>query len=899
MHKKNKYRFLTILFFTCFNHLFAQYTVNGDAFREGCRCYTLTPNINGQRGSVWNNNLINLNQSFDFTFQVFLGCTDNNGADGMAFVLQPISVTVGGNGGGMGFGTINPSVGVTMDTYQNADPDFDPFYDHIAIQLNGDVVHNSVNTLTPLTPISSTNSNVEDCQNHSLRIVWNAVSKTMSVFFDNQPRVSATRDFVNTVFSGNPLVYWGFTAATGGLSNLHKFCTPLSPGFNFAPTQRRCVGDSITFFDSTTSFTNVVKWYWNFADGSDIDSINVNPTHVYTTAGIYFVTYRVVSLDGCEETFTRQVNIGTKPIASFTYNDSCLSNTIQFNSTSTSGTGGINSWYWNLDNGGPASNISNPTASYNTIGPKTIQLVVGTTEGCTSDTLVQNIRILPRSTSDFTFTDSVCVGNPTVFTDQSQLLGGAVNFWQWTSSDPGFNSSVQNPTHLFSTPGSYTVSLTTSGNGSTSCLGNTITKTIFVVDKPMADFFDVIPCEAQAITLNDSSYTTDGQTISSCWWGFGNGQFSNACNPVFTFPSSGLYPIQHVVVNQRGCVSDTMNVSITIADKPTPDFTLSPVICGDSTLVFTDISTMQYGQSAQWNWIYNNNTFSSVNPARGFFPFGNQQVGLVVTSSNGCFSDTVFKSFKLVRKPKIDFDFQDTCKFDPVYFSAQETGVPANITQWVWNLGDGTSASSTSFTHLYLANGAYPVTLYAISADGCSSDTLRDVVNIYGTNAFAGNDTIASAGQPVQLQASGGISYTWSPSDGLSNTNISNPTAVVYEDKTYYLKAFTPGGCPSYDTINIIIYKGPDFYMPTAFTPNGDGLNDVLKPFLVGVKRFDHFIVYNRYGQQIFYTTRRGFGWDGSLNGRKQPIGTYVWQISGEDYTGKKMFKKGTVLLLQ
>jgi gliding motility-associated-like protein len=885
--------------------LFAQYNAVGNAIRESCRCYTLTTNTSLQRGAVWNVNRINLSQSFDFTFDVFLGCSDG-GADGIAFVLQPLSPTRTSTftgGGGLACAGFNPSLAVTIDTYSNRDPGNidhnDPSYDHIAIQLNGDLSHYTANTITPPTQASATSLNVEDCNTHKLRIKWDAVSTTMTVFFDGQQRVSAVRDLVNTVFAGNGLVYWGFTGATGGLSNLQRFCSPLTPGFNFAPTQRKCVGEAITFFDSTTTFSNLVKWYWDFGDGSNIDSVNANPSHVYTASGNYIVRYRVIALDGCEETFTKPVYIGAKPVASFTYNDSCLSNSIQFNSTSTTATGSINSWYWNFDNAGLTSTISNPTSTYNTDGVKTIQMVVGTNEGCISDTLYRTIRILPRSVSNFTFTDSVCIGAPTRFTDQSQLNGGLVNFWQWTSNDPGFVSSNQNPTYTFPAPGNYTISLTTSGNGSNLCPGTTITKTVFVVDKPKADFRDVIPCERQSITLQDSSYTTDGHSISSCWWNFGNGQFSNSCNPTFTFPNSGSFPIQHTVINERGCVSDTLNDILTIADKPLPDFTMSPIICGDSSLVFTDISTMQYGQAAQWKWIHNNTVFSNNNPTRGFFPYGNQRVGLVVTSSNGCFSDTIYKTFKLVRKPLIGFDFQDTCKFDPVFFSAQENGIPTNITQWNWNLGDGTNQSAPSFTHVYQANGAYPVSLYVITADGCSSDTLRDVINIYGTNAFAGNDTIVAAGQPVQLQASGGISYSWSPSDGLNNTGISNPIATVNQDKTYYLKAYTPGGCPSYDTINIIIYQGPEFYMPTAFTPNGDGLNDVIKPFLVGVKRFDHFIVYNRYGQTIFQTTRQGYGWDGTFKGSRQPAGTYVWQISGEDYTGKKMFKKGTIILLR
>lgn len=883
-----------LTFFT--QTLCAQYTVNGNAFRENCRCYTLTTNNLTQAGSVWNNNLINLNQSFDLTFQVFLGCSDNNGADGIAFVLQPISVSAGGSGGGMGFGAISPSVGITIDTYENASIDFDPFYDHIAIQLNGDVNHNSPNTLTPLTRASSISDNVEDCQYHTLRVAWNSISKTMSVYFDNQLRVAAIRDFVNTIFGGNPFVYWGFTGATGGLSNLQKFCLPLSPGFNFSSTQKRCVGDTIQFFDSSTSFYPIIKRYWNFADGSNIDSINVNPVHVYTSPGTFFASYKVVTQDGCEETFTRQIIIGAKPTASFTYNDSCLSSNIQFNSTATSGS--VSNWYWDLDNGGSTPNIANPTTNYNTTGPKNIKLVVSNSEGCVSDTAYQIINIRSSSVSDFTFTDSVCLGSETLFTDLSQLNGGLVNFWQWTSSDSGFISNIQNPSYLFPNPGSYSVSLTTSGNGSNSCIGTTLTKTVFVVDKPKADFNDVTPCEGQSITLIDSSYSTNGQSISFCWWNLGNGQYSNNCNPTFTFPTSGLHPIQHVVLDDRGCLSDTLNAALVIADKPQIDFLLSPVICGDSSMVFTDASTMQFGQSSQWTWIQNNVAFSNTNPTREFFPYGDQQVGLVVTSNFGCLSDTLYKSFKLIRKPSIGFDFNDTCKFNPVFFTAQETDISANIIQWNWSLGDGSTSSSNSFSHVYVANGAYPILLNASSADGCSSDTLRGVVNIYGTNAFAGNDTIVSPDQPIQLQASGGISYSWSPAEGLNNTSVSNPIAIVNENTTFYLEAFTPGGCPSYDTINIIVYKGPDIYMPTAFTPDGDGLNDVIKPFLVGIKKFDYFIIYNRYGQQIFNTSSRGYGWDGTFKGIKQPTGTYIWQISGEDYTGKKIYKKGAVLLL-
>ena len=106
------------LLFLC-GKLAAQYTVNGNASTNNCHCYTLTPSSNNQSGSVWNNFQINLRESFDFNFDINLGCIDANGADGIVFVLQPISTSVGGSGGGMGFSGISPSIGITIDTWQN------------------------------------------------------------------------------------------------------------------------------------------------------------------------------------------------------------------------------------------------------------------------------------------------------------------------------------------------------------------------------------------------------------------------------------------------------------------------------------------------------------------------------------------------------------------------------------------------------------------------------------------------------------------------------------------------------------------------------------------------------------------------------------------------------------
>ena len=239
-----------LLFSSIFNSYTqnASYQVNGNASstnitdRNGtisCKCFELTPNYfinpSGGVGSVWNKNKIDLNNSFVLDFDVYLGSNDA-GADGIAFGLQQSSSSVGVAGNGMGLGTINPSLGVYLDTYQNSDLN-DPVGDHISIQKNGDVTHYSSNELAgPMTV-----SNLEDNSFKRFKIEWNSTTQVFNVYLINMitPILSYTGDIINNIFSGDPLVYWGFTGATGGSFNLQKFCTNTdleSPEFSSCPT---------------------------------------------------------------------------------------------------------------------------------------------------------------------------------------------------------------------------------------------------------------------------------------------------------------------------------------------------------------------------------------------------------------------------------------------------------------------------------------------------------------------------------------------------------------------------------------------------------------------------------------------------------------------------------------
>jgi gliding motility-associated-like protein len=155
----------------------------------------------------------------------------------------------------------------------------------------------------------------------------------------------------------------------------------------------------------------------------------------------------------------------------------------------------------------------------------------------------------------------------------------------------------------------------------------------------------------------------------------------------------------------------------------------------------------------------------------------------------------------------------------------------------------------------------------------------------------------------LQLNASGGENYEWTPPTGLNNITIANPISSLngnIDSIRYKVYVTDLLGCLDSATMLVKIFRtNPQIFVPTGFTPNGDGLNDVLKPIAVGIDRIEYFRVYNRWGQLVFSTTVNGHGWDGQISGKPQTTNTFVWLVKAVDYTGKPVFQKGTSTLIR
>ncbi|MBL7732521.1 MAG: gliding motility-associated C-terminal domain-containing protein [Chitinophagaceae bacterium] len=174
-------------------------------------------------------------------------------------------------------------------------------------------------------------------------------------------------------------------------------------------------------------------------------------------------------------------------------------------------------------------------------------------------------------------------------------------------------------------------------------------------------------------------------------------------------------------------------------------------------------------------------------------------------------------------------------------------------------------------------------------------------------NVFAGNDTAVVGNQPLQLNATVNDAtanvFTWTPAFGLNNAFIHNPIATLSAETgsiMYIVRATNPQGCYGEDNIIVTVFKtGPEIFVPSAFTPNGDGLNDIIRPICVGIKDLVYFRLYNRWGQLVYSTGEIGAGWDGRISGRVQDSNTYVYLAQGIDFLGNTIFRKGTTTLIR
>ena len=347
----------------------------------------------------------------------------------------------------------------------------------------------------------------------------------------------------------------------------------------------------------------------------------------------------------------------------------------------------------------------------------------------------------------------------------------------------------------------------------------------------------------------------------------------------------------------------TSCTKVVVADIPqySSDFNTYIVDCSDYNVNF--VNTSKGGFSYHWDFGVPgvaNDTSSDFEPTFSYPDTGTFTVKLVVNPGSTC-PDSITRLVKVY--PKFHAAFSDSgqqCPGAPISFKDMSSSTIKPIIFWKWSFGDGDSSMEQNPVYSYAYGGSFNVTLISENIKDCVDTVVKQVI-IDEFRPFAGNDTFIVKGEEILFDATGGTQYTWTPSINLSDTTIYDPLGIYPDTGTfvYYVHVISPYGCVGDDTVQVTVVNKAAFFVPTAFSPDGDGLNDIFRPVAVGYRSMSYFRVFNRWGQQVFFSNNLESGWDGTFKGVKAEIGTYYWEMSYIDRFGKKAFLKGDVELLR
>lgn len=320
--------------------------------------------------------------------------------------------------------------------------------------------------------------------------------------------------------------------------------------------------------------------------------------------------------------------------------------------------------------------------------------------------------------------------------------------------------------------------------------------------------------------------------------------------------------------------------------------------CKDHTVHFVNHSTG--GFSYDWDFGIPGATSNAFEPTYTYPDSGTYIVKLVVNKGSTC-PDSISRLVKVYPVFKTDFVFNGlNCPGAPIDFIDKSFGTYMPVTSWIWTFSDGTTDNVQDPIHRFEQGGVYNVILTSRNYKGCTDTAFGQIV-IEQFHPFAGNDTIIVKGESINFNATGGKQYAWTPISNLTDPNINDPAGYFPDTGvfSYNVHVESAYGCKGEDMINIKVVNQGAFFVPSAFTPNGDGRNDIFRPVTIGYGKLNYFRVYNRFGQQVFTTVQLGDGWDGTINGQDAQVDVYYWQLSATDRNSVETKSKGNVTLIR
>ncbi len=656
----------------------------------------------------------------------------------------------------------------------------------------------------------------------------------------------------------------------------------------------------IQFTDLSVGDTTLASWMWDFGDGGM--SMEQNPFHEFSlppaggdTAG-YTVNLTVLDVLNCPGSYSFTI-FPIIPEVAFNATSNrfiCAGDEVSFAPANPN----FSSYTWDFGDGSDSVTGMNPSHAFTEPGLYDITLTIVDENGCENN-LVREAYVSVQAYPDAEFVSDAddlehkCY--PLLINYESTSTGDDLTYdWNLGNGNPVVGEPIVGT--IYEAPGEYEVSLV-----ATTSFGcqDSISKPL-LIEGPIADFEldpDLI-CRGDAITFN----ITDTMDVWAFSWDFGDGFDTTDVSPVTHVydisPGSGETFASLVYWSPDSACSASTTQRINFYnvfadfDRNNESAAIDTMHCIGTPDLFTNTSV----NADSWVWDFGDGTTSTQqNP--GPYTYnqpGEYQVSLSISDDETGCTDIISKTMIITEEANIEVEDAGACEGELVQLMA--TGG----TNFQWSPPTGLSDPNSPNPIADIdSTMEYIVTITDFG--GCT-DTAKVLAIIYQEIEPINIDTFLIIGETVQLNAFGGpgLEYDWSPSSGLSCDDCPSPIITAMSNVNYTVNVRDPEGCHSATSrFNIEVDRKSSIDVPSAFTPNGDGINDVIFVDGWGIRDLVEFKIFNRYGQLIYESNDLEEGWDGYFEGKLQNSETYVYTATVTTWLNETLSKNGSFNLLK
>ncbi|MBS1586892.1 MAG: gliding motility-associated C-terminal domain-containing protein [Bacteroidetes bacterium] len=786
-------------------------------------------------------------------------------------------------------------------------------YSNITVTLNSctSAPVGPVTLSDPATPVITISSNSPVCEGQTLNF-------TASVMVNNVPVVPndviwTGPAFINPNNQQNPSVvnvipsYAGVYTATATYANCTSqpatasvtvYPAPLPPFISV--NSPICSGNDIHLHSDTAA--NVTDYYWTGPAGYSAHA--QSPTILNgqaVNAGNY--TLQVTSVNGCNLPAPQTVNVvvNQTPASPIPINRVyCQYEAPQPLTAQPTGNPNNTLKWYTTATGGLGTNTA-PLPATTAPGVYVWYVSQVTAAGCEGPRVPDSVYVKakPAPPVDVTPKTDYCRADAAV---QLAALGDSL---KWYDMPQGGTPAMAAPTPNTGSPGTFTWYVSQTVNG---CESDRLPIIVHVGTPPPPPVTsNVRYCQNDPV----APLVVSGQNLR--WYNLPQGGVPMASEPV---PATGQPATYTWYATQtiNGCESGRMPISVVVSYKPDASiYHTRDSICQDDTIAFWYEGNAKATAAYQWTMPPGVHVLSGhdAGPLVAHFPGAGNHVISLIVSDSGCTSPPAYDTVNIRQTPQISLDFRNNivCVGDPAYINIDR--VDMEIKQYLWDFGGGvtddSSIQETSkgpyYVH-YNEPGTYTVKLHVAAKDDCAADTSATVVVHDRPEAkiIAGMQEHVCSGEDILL-SSGAVNnrytYRWEPRQLFTNS-FEEPQVHAHVDTDMHvtLTVTNEYGCQAMDSTLLAALPCCDFYLPTAFTPNGDGKNDVYRILNPGKHNMVSFMIFNRFGQMVFETANEYNGWNGTLEEVPQEMGTYFYLVKYHCH-GKVQYLKGDLTLVR